>query len=245
MARENLSQEEVERVSGTLDAVAAYIGKKFDLKSLGPVKAATLLWLDQECELADMAKNSELNVGLKSLADFGDEGSKAQGMVADSRVFINVNKAMATALASIPAEIIESILCQNDIDKTGVKILLNVADSFGRNAATIPDGLACACMRAWHYTKGQKHIPFQAKDIMPGREYPHDETSCLTCDLTHEDGRQRLGHAKWECPYHESGNYCGLDEEKVRQMLDVLEQQGILIVQGQAESLNGKSYLFL
>lgn len=64
-------------------------------------------------------------------------------MVADSRVFINVNKAMAAALASIPAEIIEGILCQNGIDKTAVKILFNVAGSFGKNSATIPDGLAC------------------------------------------------------------------------------------------------------
>lgn len=71
MAMENLSQDETERISGTLDVVAAYINEKFGLNPLNAVKAATLLWLDQECELADIAKSSELNVGLKASQTLG------------------------------------------------------------------------------------------------------------------------------------------------------------------------------
>ena len=245
MATEDYNMDETDRVSGTLDAVAAYIEKEFGLSALDAAKVSTLLWLEQECEIADAEKSSELNVGLKSLTDFGDEGSKAQGMVANSRLFININRAMVTALASIPAEIVEDLLLQSEIDKITVKVLLRVAHSFKKSSAVIPDGLVCVCMRAWRYIKKQKHVPFQAKDVMPCKEDSRKETSRLVCELTQDDGRQRLGKARWQCPYYEDVNYCRVTPERVEQMLDILEQQGILVAQGTSESPGSKSYLFL
>ncbi len=245
MAEENEKREETIRVSGTLDAISAYIVQKLGLDPLDAAKAATLLWLEQECECADLAKNSELNVGLKSLREFGDNGEKAQGMVADSRVFISAEGAMVMALASIPAQIVEDILCQSEIDQTAVKILFKVANIIRKNGTVIPDSLACVCMRAWRCVKRQVHIPFHVDDVMPGREYPRDEASGLVCDLTQDDGRQRLKAAKWSCPYHRDGNHCCLTPALAGQMLDVLEQQGVLVAQGTAEAPGGKSYLFL
>lgn len=242
---EDCKRDETDRVSGTLDAVAAYITREFGLSTLDAAKVSTLLMLEQECEIADAAKSSELNVGLKSLTDFVDEGSKAQGMVANSRFFFNVNRASAVVLASIPAEIVEDILLQSKIDKITIKVLLRVANIFKNNAAVIPDGLACVCMRAWRYVKKQKHIPFQTKDVMPCREDSRNETSRLVCELTQDDGRQRLGNAIWQCPYHKDGNYCRLTSGMVGQMLEVLEQQGVLVAQGTSESPGGKSYFFL
>lgn len=132
MAEENEKREETIRVSGTLDAISAYIVQKLGLDPLDAAKAATLLWLEQECECADLAKNSELNVGLKSLREFGDNGEKARGMVADSRVFISAEGAMVMALASIPAQIVEDILCQSEIDQTAVKIYSRLRISFAK-----------------------------------------------------------------------------------------------------------------
>lgn len=233
------------RVSVASDAVAAYIAKEFDLNALDAAKVATLLLLEQECERANTGESPELEVGLKSFADFVGEGSKAQGMVANSRVFINVNKATVAALALIPAEIVEDMLLQSKLDKITVKVLVRVAGILKKTTTFIADGLVCVCMRAWRYVKKQKHIPFQVKDVMPGREYPQDETSCLVCELTQDDGRQRLGHAHWQCPCHKDGNYCRLNPEMARQMLDVLEQQGVLAAQGTSESPGDKNYYFL
>lgn len=245
MTAENFNQGETERVSGTLDAVAAYIAKEYGLSALDAAKVTTLLWLGQECERADAIKSPELNVGLKSLTDFGGEGSKAQGMAVGLRIFVNVNEAAAMALKSIPAEILEDILLHAGIDAITIKLLLRVAGIFIANTTVVSDGLACVCMRAWRYVRKQKHIPFQAKDIMPNREYPQDGSSSLICDLTQDDGRQRLGAANWQCPYHRGENYCCLTTEMIGTMLDVLEQQGILVSQGTLESPGGKSYLFL
>lgn len=245
MPMENSKQIEMDHLSGTLDAMAAYIAEKFGLSLLDAAKVSTLLWLEQECEFSDPAQNSELNVELKSLTDFGDESTKARGMVADSRVFINVNQIISKGLASIPAEIVEDMLLQEEIDKITVKLLLRIARSFEENITVIPEGLACVCMRAWRYVKKQKHIPFQARDVMPGRENPQDENSRPVCELTQDDGRQGLGTAKWQCPHHKDGNYCLLTPERVEQMLDVLEQKGVLVTQSPSESPDGKRYLFL
>lgn len=245
MKEKEEKQEEIDRISGTLDAVAAYIKQKYDLNSLDSAKVATLLWLEQECDLADAAKSPELDIELRNLADFGSETSNTRGMVANSRVFINLNKTMAEALNQLPAEIVEDVLLRNEIDTVTVKLLIRTAYIFRKNVTVIPAGLACVCMRAWRCVHKQKHIPFQAKDVMPGKEHPGADTSRLVCELTQDDGRQRLGHANWQCPYHKDGNYCNLTPAKEKEILNILEQEGVLVSQYMFGSSEEKSYLFL
>lgn len=237
MAAENANQnEEVIHVSGTLDAVAAYIETEFGLNAADSAKAATLLWLEQECELAEAARTPALNIELKSLEDFSDQ---AQGMVANSRVFLNLSKMKADVFGALPQELIEDLLCKSEIKTIVIKALLHIVTCSSSNAVLIREGLACVCMRAWNYVKGREHIPFQVEAVMPSKEFPHDLQSPLVCDLTQDDGTQRMNVAKWECPHHKEGNYCVLTPERAREMLNVLVEQGVL------EYVDNDSYAFL
>lgn len=222
------------RISGTLDAAALYIAKEFGVTASEAVKVATLLWLEQECELAEATKIPKLNVGLKSLAEFGDENTKARGMVANSRVFINLEKAKVEAFRALPIEVVEGLPCRDDVPTMAVKALLHTVCIVASNTTLVKEGLACVCMRAWHHVKGREHILFPISAVMPGKEDSRDGTSCLTCELTQDDGRQHIGNAGWECPCHTGENYCTLTLGQAKNMLDVLVQQGVLEFVGDA-----------
>jgi len=228
--------EEANRVSGTLDAIAAYIETEFGFSATDSAKVATLLWLEQENKFAEDARIPAMNISLKSLEEFD---GRAQGMVANSRVSFNVGKAKSEVFRALPMEILEAILSKSEIETIVVKALLRNLVRVAPCVNLVRDGLACVCMRAWHYVKGREHIPFQVNAVMPAKEFSRAPESPMTCEFTQDDGLQRLGAAKWECPHHKEGNYCNLTTGRAREMLNALVEQGVL------ESVGDDSYAFL
>lgn len=228
--------EEIICVSGTLDAIAEYIKTEFSFNTTDSAKAATLLWLERECELAETARIPAINIGLKSLEEFGD---KAQGMVANSRVYINVDKVKVEVFRALPLEILNDILGKSEIKTIAIKTLLRNIARVASHATLVKEGLACVCLRTWLYVKGREHISFQVDAAMPTREFSRDPDSPMTCEFTQDDGKQHIDAAKWECPFHKEGNYCTLTSDKVKDILAVLVEQGIL------ERVGDNSYAFL
>lgn len=221
-------EEKAVRVSGTLDAVAMYIEREFEIKKGEGAKVATILWLEQENELAEATKTPELSADLKSLREFGDENTRAQGMVAQSRVFMNLEKTKMAAYQTIPAEVVDALLSTEGLSTKVVRMLLGIVCAVAPNIQLVPEGLSCVCMRAWDYVKRREHIPFQVENVIPGKEFSQNEGSQRTCELTEGDGRQHLGHAAWQCRCHKKGNYCTLTPEKAAHMLHVLSGLGVL-----------------
>lgn len=226
------------RVSGTLDAVAMYIEREFGLDKGDATKVATLLWLEQENELAEATRTPELSAALKSLREFGDEDTQVQGMVAKSRVFMNLEKTKIDAFQALPAEVVDALLSTDGLPTKVVRMLLSIVCAVVPNFQLVPEGLSCVCMRAWNYVRRREHIPFQVENVMPGKEFSRDEDSRRTCELTKDDGRQYLGHAAWQCRCHEGENYCTLTPEKAGDMLHVLSELGVI------EDCGGGSYAF-
>lgn len=222
------SEQESVRVSGTLDAVAMYIERKFGLGKRDAAKVATLLWLERENDLAEASKISELSAGLKSLQEFEDEDMRAQGMVAKSRVFMDLEKAKIDAFKVIPAEVVDALLNTDGLSTKVVRMLFKIICAVVPNLQLVPEGLSCVCMRAWDYVKRREHIPFQVENVMPGKEFSWDKGSRRTCELTEDDGRQHLDYAAWQCQCHRDGNYCTLTCEKAEEMLCALSELGVL-----------------
>ncbi len=216
------------RVSGTLDAVAMYIEREFGLDKGDAAKVAIILWLEQENELVEATRTPELNADLKSLREFGDEDTLAQGMVAKSRVCMDLEKTKIAAFQTIPVEVVDALLSTDGLLTKVVRMLLGTVCAVAPNFQLVPKGLSCVCMRAWDYVKMREHIPFQVENVMPGKEFSEDEDSRRTCELTKDDGRQHLGHAAWQCQCHEGENYCTLTPKKAGDMLHALSQLGVL-----------------
>lgn len=226
------NEKKTVRVSGTLDAVAMYIEREFGLDKGDAEKVATILWLEQENELAEATRTPELNADLKSLREFGDEDTRAQGMVAKSRVFMDLEKTKIFAFQAIPVEVVDALLSTDSLPTKVVKMLLGIVCAVAPNFQLVPEGLSCVCMRAWDYVKRREHIPFQVENVMPGKEFSEDKDSPRTCELTKDDGRQHLGHAAWQCRCHVGENYCTLTPVKAGEMLHALSELGVLEVCG-------------
>lgn len=222
------NEEKSVRVSGTLDAVAMYIEREFGLDKGDAAKVATILWLEQENKFAEATRTPELNADLKSLQEFGDEDTPAQGMAAKSRVFMDLEKTKIAAFQAIPVEVVDALLSTDGLLTKAVRMLLGIVCAVAPNFQLVPEGLSCVCMRAWDYVKRREHIPFQVENVMPGKEFSEDEDSRRTCELTKGDGRQHLSHAAWQCRCHEGENYCTLTLEKARDMLCALNELGVL-----------------
>lgn len=221
-------EKKLVRVSGTLDAVAMYIEKEFGLDRGDANKVATILWLEQENEHAEATRTPELSADLKSLKEFGEGNTRAKGMVAQSRLFLNLDKVKIDAYKAIPMEIVNALFSTDKLFTKVVKMILVSAYAIASNSQVVPDGLLCVCMRAWNYVKMREHIPFQVTNVMSNKEFSQDEGSRLTCELTDDNGQQHLGHASWQCPYHMDGNYCTLTPEKAGDMLRALSDLDIL-----------------
>lgn len=232
------SEEKSIRVSGTLDAVAMYIEREFKFDQRDAAKVATLLWLEQESELAEATRTPELNADLKSLREFGDEDRRAQGMIAQSRVFMDLEKTKVAALQVLPAEVVDALLSTDGLPTKVLRMLFRIVYAVVPTFQLVPEGLSCVCMRAWDYVKRREHIPFQVVDVMPGREFSREMDSRRTCELTKDDGQQHLGHAAWQCRCHEGENYCTLTPEKAGDMLCALSKMGVL------EDFGNGSYAF-
>lgn len=218
------------RIAGTLDAIAMYLEKTFDFSSQEATKVTTLLWLEQEIDLAEGAKTSELNVGIRSLQEFEDDDIKAKGMIGNSRFFMNIELGKVKALRLVPVQAVEWILSEGSFPVKIVKAMLGLAVNaiMESNPQLISDGVSCICMRAWHFVAGKTHVGFKAGDIMPDREVVTDENRPFVCELTDDDGRQSLGNAKWKCPFHKGDNYCNLTCRQAEDILILLRKQGIL-----------------
>lgn len=233
---ESRQDSEVIRVSGTLDAIAEYVAKEFEFSYTEGAKVVTLLWLEQECELAESARVPEINIALKSLDEFDE---RAKGMVGNSRIFMNIDRIKAKACRAIPYELVEGMLCETKIKISMISVLLKIIVIAEQETLFIKDGLACVCMKAWQHVRGHEQVPFSINAVMPEQEFERAGTGDNTCQFTREDGRQYLKNAKWECPYHKEGNYCCLSHDRVAEILNCLVQQGVL------RSLGNDEYVFL
>lgn len=216
-------------VSGTLDAIAYYMQDEWRFTPEEADKAAATLWLEQECARIEAGASVQMSLlpklyldGIKTL------DPKAQGMVANSRLFCNVDKMSTEIFAAIPWEVIAALV-SNNRSASFTKSLLKFLRIASENVKLVPKGLACVCMRAWTYVEGKKRIPFFPSDILPERETHSDETSPFVCDLAEDDGREHSGRASWECKSHDRDkNYCQLSEEKAKEMLNALADLGVL-----------------
>ncbi len=226
-------------VSGTPEAVAFYIQQEWGFTPKEAAKAVSVLWLEQECNRVGIDIPSFPNSLPKlRLEDFSDHERKAQGMVTDSRIFLNLNKASAKLFAAVPDVVIDWLLTGEwklPLLKSALMLLVKLRSDI----QLVPEGLACVCMRAWKRVNGKVNIPFKAEDICPCHENPRDINSPLVCDLTAEDNRAHLGRASWECHCHNENNYCTLTLEKISGMLVDLEKRGIL------RSEDNSTYIFL
>ena len=227
------------RVSGTLDALAMYMEKEYNFTAKDATKVAALLWLEQECEFAETIRIPELHGSLKSLTEFENEDTKAQGMAFNSRIFINLERAKAEAFRAIPLEVVEQLLGIDGLSTKTVRMLLRVIQIALPNIQLVPEGLTCVCMRAWNHVKHQEHVPFRLENVMPELEFPKDQNSQHTCEVTRKDGQQHIGNVIWECLCHRDDNYCTLTTGKAQEMLNVLVQLGVL------EKVDNERYAFL
>lgn len=218
-------------ISGTLDAISLYVAKNYGLSQNSANKATTLIWLEQECDLARELNEHEINGSLKSLSEFDsrpEDGYPAQGMVFNSRVFLSVSKLKAEAYCFIPSMLIDFLLGSEKLSVKVVKLICSCVLAVMSAKKVVPDGLSCVCLRAWNSTNGEKNIPFYSKNLLPLHERADDKSSPFVCEFTQDDGTQRIGHASFDCPFHSQENYCKIDEEKVRAILATLEELNII-----------------
>ena len=149
-ARRTTNEDNSEKVSGTLDAIALYIAQQYGLTKSEAAKAAALMWLEHECDLAEKSDERKINGNLKSLSDFEEEeGQPAQGMVFQSRVFLNVSKLSAEALKEIPSLLVEELLSSDGPAVKIVRMICKCALSAKSALKYVPEGNVSIAIRTF------------------------------------------------------------------------------------------------
>lgn len=225
-------------VSGTLDAITEYILDQYNLDERTTAwKVAILLALEQENVLIDelcQYEKEELDPVL-----FGQEepSPPAQGMLLQTRYFLDLDDIKVKALSFVPLELVKFLIdiSKGETRKGIISMLFRVACRLYKEITCVPKGLLCVCLRAWQNVGMKTNVEFSVEEASPPTEAwgVHEKRS--TCDMTQDDDVQAIGHEKFCCFFHAKDNYCNLTSEKVLQSLMALERIGIVREQKQVE----------
>lgn len=239
----NTTSREPIRISGPPEAIKTYLAENFSVDQKELEKVYNLLLIEDMCQTLKDCDNQEF---FKSIDDIRDNinATVCQGMLLDTRVFLNTDNFKIEIYKKLPSEIPTLLagLLMSDTDQKKIlalaqfffKIILVLAD----NVRIVGNDAICVCMLAWKFACENRDVPFGVENIMP-------QDNCPFQGKNGDIDKKSFGRTSWRCemPPTESSSerHCKLTKESVKKTLEELEDKGVLT----CFSIEKASYLFL
>lgn len=239
-------EQEILRVSGTLDNIAQYIKEVYNFSYDEATKVAFLLFFQQECEFSEKESQNLPKFSKDDIENFlygnWEDSQKAQGMLGSTRIFFSFTEAKVRLMREVPIAIIkELILGGCELDNLNWPLHLFSAFTILSSCfQSIKDAQVCVCCQAWQQAKKNKTRIFSLESLLPETDSLEREPICL---YTQEDGEKRYKLAHWKCPHYnkkQEHNGCDLNKNKILDLIQELEKIGVV-----EPVVENKKYRFL
>ena len=239
-------EQEILRVSGTLDNIAQYIKEVYNFSYNEATKVAFLLFFQQECEFSEKGSQNLPKFSKGDIESFlygnWEDSQKAQGMLGSTRFFFSFTEAKVRLMREVPIAILKELIL-GECELENLNWTLHLFSAFTILLScfqSIKDAQVCVCCQSLHQFQKNKTRIFSLESLLPETDSFEREP---IYSYTQEDGEKRYKLAHWKCPYHnnEQGhNGCKLNANKILALIQELEKIGVV-----EPVVENKKYRFL